>query len=300
MVRYSVEKTIGLALDLGISQEAIAVLSDLLTDEVLANYQQLCHQMTVYELSEAAYKQLADELEGQDPDGMLMLGLMLAAATDSRATYEHEGISEEIFRETMDCFPRFLAEDLEQHGHTCFTRAFWAWRQLSLRLFRIGLLEFEYVRPNKTDSRLVELSGGRMILSVHIPSDVIMTKDSLHASYQHGYDFFCKHEARLCPEGLPVLFFCSTWLLSPELNALLPEGSRIKQFYSDYEIYEVDLEDKGFYYWLFAEDENPDTRPKRSSLQRTVHRHLLAGGKIGSAAGVIPVGRFEYTNRSIK
>ena len=43
---------------------------------------------------------------------------------------------------------RFLLEAKARSGQFIFDRAFWGWRHLSCRLFRVGTLEFEY-RPGR-------------------------------------------------------------------------------------------------------------------------------------------------------
>ncbi len=285
--KYTVNETLGLAEELGIKSEVIDALKTLLTDDLLDRHESDLTGMTVFETAEAGWKRLKEAYEGKDPDGLIDLGLCLAAACKTRCDYRKNGWSDQIFLDSMGCFPRFIEEDIEQNGKICFTRGFWVWRQTCSRLFRLGTLEFEYRRSSDLGEKMMKYSNGKMILSVHIPSDAVMSDENLKDSYRQALAFFREHDAIICTEGSPVLFFCSTWLLSPELNKLLPEHSRIKRFYSDFEIYDFDQENSGVYNWLFKGQTELEKLPRDTSLQRMVYEHLKNGGKIGAASGII-------------
>ena len=93
-----------------------------------------------------------------DPHGLRMLAVFLRAAFRTREQYREAGIEEKIFLDTMKCFPRFIGEYRESYGEYGFDRGFWAGRQLSLLLFRLGELEFEKAERD-----------GEPALAVHIP-----------------------------------------------------------------------------------------------------------------------------------
>lgn len=282
-----VDETLALAAELAIMAETQVALQAIVTAELLSEQETTCLELTHYETAEDSWKKLSEQYKETDPDGLIVLGLSLAAAVKTRADYRRFGISDHIFLDTMACFPRFLSEDYTQAKKICFTRGFWVWRQLSCRLFRLGALEFEYRKSSDMGEKLLEYTKGQMILSVHIPSDARMTDEALRDSYDQALGFFREQEQNCCPEGFPVAMFCSTWLLSPTLNEILPEYSRIKRFSSDYTIYDVAPDNDGFYFWLFDGKKEMAELPRGSSLQRKVVEHLEAGGKIGSASGVI-------------
>ena len=90
----------------------------------------------------AAAKALPEGL----PVGQLAEPEAAAAACRTEERYRREGIQENVFRSTMDCFRRFLEETHARNGQWAFDRGFWTWRQTAGLLFRLGTLEFEYRR----------------------------------------------------------------------------------------------------------------------------------------------------------
>lgn len=237
------------------------------------------------ETGNAAVEGLKAVFGGENADGLLMLTVMLAGALKARRDYEEKGIPEQIWLDTMGCFSRFVREDQVSYGHDCFTRAFWAYRQLSLKLFRIGTLEYEMtsLRDTGTEPGL-QVQPGDPVLSVHIPSDALLTREELDASYAGAKAFF----ARFYPSYDYRCACCCSWLLSPSLKGLLPPDSRILLFQSDF-IPTGFYEDNGGYKtWLFKNGAlEPENFPEDTSLQRRAKAFVLAGGKIGEGSGIL-------------
>lgn len=217
-----------------------------------------------------SYKELVKCLGEEDDRGMLACQLWTAAQVRSR--YLAKGIDDRIFLDTMKCFPRFLGETLRRTGVYRFDRAWWTYRQLSMVLFRLGQLEYETLPDRK-------------VISVHIPSDALLSPELVDASLAQARDFFGTY----FPEYAEYPMWCESWLLSPELGKLLPEHSRILAFQRRFRIGKVEEDAPDHFEWLFA---TSDTTPlsdlrEDTSLQRSVKKHLLAGGKIGTAQGVM-------------
>lgn len=234
----------------------------------------------------AAWRQLDAALAGQDPDGMGLLALYLAAACRTRQKARACGIPDEVFLATMGCLARFLRETHARSGRLRFDRGFWAWRQLSGRLFRLGTLEYEYRLLAPDEPLPPQMRPGAPILSVHIPSDALLREDSLAESYARALPFFAQYGAALCPAGMPQAILCSTWLLSPELYKFLPADGGIRRFADGYRLYASDPDDPSVFEWLFDGKEPPAPLPQRTRLQRAVAAYLKAGGRIGIGYGV--------------
>ena len=240
------------------------------------------------ETAETAWKETTALLPAwEDDNGMAQLTAVLAAACKTRKLYRRTGISDEIFLSTMGCLPRFLAETKAITGRWAFDRGFWTWRQTGCLLFRLGELEYEYAPAEREPCSRIQ--PGDPVLHVHIPSDAVLTRERLDASYAHARRFYSAEGAPFCKNGLPKAMVCDSWLLSPALDELLPETSGIRQFAGDYERIRISGEDTDFYRWLFrkaAPVPLPEL-PEDTSLQRAVKARLAAGGKIGSAWGVL-------------
>ncbi|MDO5417858.1 MAG: acyltransferase domain-containing protein [Lachnospiraceae bacterium] len=232
-----------------------------------------------------AAERLAAQAAGNGRHGLDVLAVMLAAALKTHKKYRELGIPDSVFYDTMKCFPRFVEEHQAGFGFRGFDRDFWAWRQLSCVLFRLGTLEFEMRQypsvPCQADG--ISLNHQTPILSVHIPSDARLTKEALDDSFRQAEAFFPKY----FPDFHYQAFFCGSWLLSDKLRALLPDRSRIR-FFQDYFtlIFQKD-EDDAYQSFLFRRSyQNPEDFPEDTSLQRAVKAHIRNGEKIGVGHGI--------------
>ena len=77
----------------------------------------------------------------EDTDGADRLIHQLMTASDSRRWGEWKDIPEEIWLDTMKCFPRFISEHRRSYGRDGFDRYGWTVRQIGAKLFRVGGLE---------------------------------------------------------------------------------------------------------------------------------------------------------------
>ena len=224
-------------------------------------------------------------LLGDDPDGWRMLYCMLfAAARCSWPRYKAKGIGAETFVATMKAFSRFVGESQARFGRALFDRSFWTWRQLSLRLFRLGALEYEITEGESVPAAVRKATGMVRGVSVHIPSDADMSEATVNASLAAWHDFAVAYQPRWADAPL----WCESWLLSPALERLLRPASHILAFQRRFHIVETVPEAQDWREWIF--DCNPAPiadLPEDTSLRRAVKRHLLAGGTIGVGVGVL-------------
>lgn len=242
--------------------------------------------LTDAEKAESAQKKLAKELQAYEGDsGMAQLTVMLAAAAYTRERYIEWGLGDNLFLDTMACFGRFIGETKGRTGQYYFDRSFWVWRQLCGRLFRLGVLEYEYCPwgIGKTPPALLEKAP---VICVHIPSGAGLSTTALKDSYQELKWFQAQKGNRIWAQ-MPQATVCSTWLLSPTLKKLLPETSSIRRFASTYDVYGIDTEDTEFYEWLFDGCRELSKVPLKTKLQHEAKEFLADGGKIGSAVGVL-------------
>lgn len=207
---------------------------------------------------EAGRAALAAHL-GADEDGFGALAGHLQCALKTYEMYRERGISEEIFAGTMKCFTRFVAEHMESYGRYGFDRDFWTPRQLSGVLFRIGELEYEL---------------GEGEIHLHIPSDAILERSRLRASWEAARSMLGDGE-----------MVCHSWLLSPDLPGLLDEDSRILAFQRNFSVHSPNP-DESFRQWVFKDPNLPDDAlPEDTTLQRRLKAFLLAGNIFHDARG---------------
>lgn len=216
------------------------------------------------------------EILGEDPDGVKILTLELQCAVRAHAYYQNMGISEEIYRETYKCFSRFVREHKVSYGRYGFDRHGWAKRQIAMKIFRIGELEYQLPVP-----------GEEPEIGLHIPSDAKLTRENIRDSVQLARTFL-KHFYEPYAQ-LPMS--CCTWLLSEPLSKILPEGSHILQFQELFCVKKMYPKELAFMEWLYQNRdytlEDVDRLPERTSLQRLVKKHLKDGGVIGEGYGIL-------------
>lgn len=205
----------------------------------------------------------------EDPLGAKQLACQLHCACLRYDTYRQMGIPEKIYFDTMACYSRFVTECLYYKGSYQFDRGWWTWRQLSMRVFRLGQLEYEL----RSDGNV----------GLHIPSGSDLSPEAVDRSLNEAKVFL----AEFFPDYADAPFTCNSWLLSPALGELLPEGSNILAFQRRFYLTHIDPEPKDYISWLFQclPDTVYEELPENTSLQRKVKKAILSGGKIGSAAG---------------
>ena len=220
--------------------------------------------------------------------GYKIMAVFLVAALHTRKLYAKAGIDDVVYMATMSFFKRTVKEYKEINGVYGFDRTFWWWRQLSLNIFRLGSLEFE-IRIAEDTAR-IGFPGEKNIpvIGVHIPSDAVLTREELDNSYKTARAFFCKHYACFKYRCLCICY--GTWLLWPALKEILPQDSKILEFQSDFAITKIYNNDQSYLAWVFKQKEKPadlNALPENTSLQRAFKKHLIKGGTIGWATGVL-------------
>ena len=239
----------------------------------LIDVEQFLQEMVQQETAEKAYNELLAYLK-EDKGSMRMLYCQLECARRTYEKYKQLQISEKIYIDTMKCFARFANECKERNGAYFFDRGWWTYRQISMKLFRIGALEYELCQKE-----------GKFMISMHIPSDAIFRTVQVDNSLKEAKEFLHK----FYPLYDNVVFFCHSWLLSPALKHLLSEESNILNFQKRFQITKVDEEANDFLEWLFQspEDVMYEQLREHTSLQRKAKKWLLDGKKIGVAYGVL-------------
>lgn len=230
-------------------------------------------QLMDRETAVESYRHLKTLLE-EDKDNMKMLYCQLECARRVFDQYQKKHIKDTIYKDTMKCFSRFIEECKKKNGRMFFDRDWWTYRQISMSLFRIGELEYEFQKYE-----------GENVIAIHIPSDANLSKGAVDASMKQAEIFFQNYYHDYKYEK----YSCDSWLLSPRLKPLLSKKSNILSFQNRFHIVRENNEDKGYIEWLFQVpiDTNYKDLPAKTDLQKKVKEILLNGGNIGSAYGII-------------
>lgn len=208
-----------------------------------------------------------------DPTGMTMLYVYLRAIIENKSRYDELNITEDIYIETYQALSRFIKEYYQETHQYVFERDWWAFRQVSMQIFRISTLEYEMTQVDT-----------KPILSIHIPSDAKLSKSNIEHSIRAARTFFNQRFTAY----VEVDMQCHTWLLSPALKSLLAPTSNILNFQSFFKIQQVFESDTSFLHWVFH-TKNADIQQleEKTSLQRAIKAYLKTGQTIGAAIGYV-------------
>lgn len=258
---------------IGLQQPLIDKLEAVRSEVDLESLNPLIEQLMQRETAAKAHEQVVAAFP-EDEGNLRAMTCQLEAVRRQYDNYQRMGISEEIFVETMKCFTRFAEECFVKTGSYYFDRGWWSYRQVSMCLFRIGALEYEFI----------ELDGEK-VLSLHIPSDANMKDENVGRSLEEARAFM----RRFYPAYADSRMYCNSWLLAPKLQELLPPTSNIVKFQNRFELTRYSDEGNDCLLWVFQAPENVDYHDlkENTSLQRKIKKLMLEGGSVGYGAGFI-------------
>lgn len=256
-----------------LQSEVIDKLKGVADEKLFDNHRFLIEGLTCPETAEASYEQLSKQI-GNDKDNMKMMYCYLKAALLTYGKYQERAIPDEIYFDTMKCFTRFVGEYYEMTGEFAFTKGAWIWRQVSMRLFRIGQLEYEF-RSYRDEK----------VISIHIPSDADFRREAVGESIAQAKNFMQKYYLERANDR----YMCYSWLMSPKLKTLLANDSNIINFQERFELVETEGMDKVDIPRIFKmpKDTPYHALKEETSLQRKVKKLLLNGEGIGLGYGFL-------------
>lgn len=220
-------------------------------------------------------------LKTMEKPNQLALALFMQYAAEQAEKWVEKGLSERIYVDTMRDLTLWYRECMRKTGEPGLIEWDWLCYSLKGRLLRLGRLQYQ---PRRLRESLVvggdEFAAGAVVLEVHIPADGKLDRLAVADSLKQARRFFAR--------GGYTLFHCHSWLLSPALHRLLPDGSNILSFQNFFCIYDEDFyyreaEERVFGYIGQEISEYPET----THLQKTLKNFLRAGGKVGLGKGII-------------
>lgn len=255
-------------------------------EEVLREKKALLARLPLEKWRTAPYEEGLSALKealGEDEDGMKLFAAQSKEALLALREYEKRGIGRDIFLATMAFMARFSGETFARKGRAEWTCGWWFPRQLALKEFRLGALEYEMTEGAAFGGK--PAGGNTRRIFLHIPADADLSDGAVDASLAEARAFFFKY----FPAFADAEYVCESWMLSPALREMLPETSRVRRFSERFSVVFWEEDSPAFRDWIFpsAVAAPAEKLPEETLLQRAVKRHLLAGGKIGWAEGVL-------------
>lgn len=141
------------------------------------------------------------------------------------AGYAERGIPESILDETVKDIRIWTDIWSEIKGELFLGQVFWLKYHLTMKLFRIGRLQFCHTVAGKAypEHGISEEDG---TLDVHIPADGKMGYEDCLSSFAAAKEFYAVYY----PEKQYTYFNCHSWLLDETLKKYLPADSNIIRF----------------------------------------------------------------------
>lgn len=164
-----------------------------------------CMALTAPDTAFSAWKNLEAQFSGRDPDRHADFGAVFGSCLPHAGKIPYDVHSGRNLSRHYGLFLPFFAGGQSRSGRFIFDRAFWAWRHLACRLFRLGTLEFEYRAAGADEPLPSGIGPGTPVLSVHIPSDARLSDDALPGSYGQADEFFALHGPHCVKAACPAL-----------------------------------------------------------------------------------------------
>ncbi len=227
---------------------------------------------------------LAQQLDIQT--AQLRLLAIIAATEHAVPIYREKDVDDALMWDTLSDIQQKAVSYKEAYG--CYGQRVLNWFCVFLRaeVLRFGC--FMYVDggySSKTPYTYgnLTLQSGDPVRHLHIGVGQPFHKQARLESLKRAH-------AQLCPDGGLLTCTCSTWLLYPVYRDFLSPTSNIVSFMDDFDI--VQVNDQDFFHdchRIFGKpyEGDPAALPENTSLQRAFKQHLMQGGKVGTAFGVL-------------
>ncbi len=222
------------------------------------------------------------------PRGLVPMLALLASVDQVREFHASRGISERDTYTTLSDLTQQILVFRRTFGEFGLDNHQWLLTAWSGALYWLGRLQVN-LHPVKGDERDLPFDDG-YLLSVHIPATGPLTPESVDDSLRRAWAFFAEHFADLRIHA----FHCDSWLLDPQIAAVLSPESNMAKFQRRWTLYGQAKEaDDAVLYFTFNARARPGEQldrsalPRRSSLERAVLEHLDAGEHWHSRTGFL-------------
>lgn len=189
--------------------------------------------------------------------------------------YDEKGIDKQIFLDTARDIVTWTNTWSGVKGRLYLGELSWLSGHLSMKLFRLGRLQFCMGKDKKLGN----------VIEIHIPEGAPLTPLECQKSIEAAKVFFAKYY----PEFEYEYFTCHSWLLDSTLKELLNENSNILKFQQMFDIKQED-DSLAILTYVFTWDTNIRNLPTKvcnSSFAEKVKKYALSGKKFHETLGYI-------------
>ncbi len=146
------------------------------------------------------------------------------------------------------------------------------------------------IRLNKKEWESV-LAPDDPVLQVHIPPGAPLTMEACDESLRRAVDFFSRH----FPDWPARAFACSSWILDPQFEALLPATTNLVRFQKEVYLFPQaggtgDMPQQV----ARRRDRETDKSPSLTTMQRAFLRHVGRGGRFYIGGCFLMIGDLNW------
>ena len=198
--------------------------------------------------------------------------------------YEEKGIPMEVLYDTLHDLVVWTETWSDVKGELAMLEQGWLERHLSMKLFKLGRLQFS---PGKAEMDIPALgiTKGDPMMEIHIPAVGPLDQEECLKSIERAKEFFAKYD----PDYQYRYFTCHSWLLDTSLKQLLGETSNIIRFQNMFAVLCEEKSDAILRYvfrWDCTREMLPQM-PCSSGFAKKVKELTLAGQEFHVSYGVI-------------
>lgn len=203
-------------------------------------------------------------------DGKRNLLSFLFMCEELESKYKDKGIKEEVLLDTLNDLVIWTKTWSEIKGELFLGEIEWLYRHLSMRLFKLGRLQFCFGKAEH-DHIGTSTKKNDNVLEIHIPATGPLDTNDCKASIELSKEFFSTYY----PEFIYNAYTCNSWLLDTTLKDILQTDSNIVKFQDLFNIIASD-EHNGILRYIFKWNTTPlnlnNYTPTTSFAQRIVDR----------------------------
>lgn len=155
----------------------------------------------------------------------------------------------------------------------------WGAYFINLRIIEVGRLQYELIKFNPMNE-----NEQKDCIKIHIPAGEKLDLDKVQLSLKESKDKIKKYFNLEDPE-----YYCTSWLLSRQINRVLDEDSNIAKFYNLFNVQDLEdgINDILNFVYNIKECDDYNKLPENTSLQIKIKKMLISGEKITLGLGVL-------------
>lgn len=244
---------------------------------------QRCVSMLVAHMGEVRVIPPFPEFPHDVPDlpPHLFIHVFTAMVPHVRAYHRSRGIDDAQSRAILGDIGRNVRVHEKRYGGVGLGVVNWITLHVRGLIYDLGRLQFERAKMRHAIAdalmrRGIAASPDETVLSIHIPDfKGAMTPEACDSAIASARQFFAEH----FPEERYRYAVCHSWLLDPQLKRYLRPDANIVHFQNRFELAERLTEaDHAIVQFVFGPvPADPADLPDRTSLERAVREHLVAG-----------------------